>query len=159
MAESPFPQGPPVATFFVARSPLFPLDDWLALGDGLEAPSALGDGKFLEEALAKDWRSIRAKLEALLVRPETREALFLASPDLVGRFEQVGAPEDGSRVQLALARYVFRMCGRPTPFGLFAGLTLGTVGAETCLEFSPRSSYTRHARLDNDYLFGLVDRL
>src|SRR5262252_8052262 len=124
MAERPFPQGPPIATFFVARSPLFPLDDWLALGDGLEAASALGDGKVLEDALAKDWRSIRAKLEAILARPEGREALFLASPDLVERLEQLGTPEDGGRVQLALARYVFRMCGRPTPFGLFAGLTL-----------------------------------
>jgi thiopeptide-type bacteriocin biosynthesis protein len=51
------------------------------------------------------------------------------------------------------------MTGRATPFGLFAGCSIGTVGAATRLVLTDRSQYRRHTRLDMDYLVLLTDAL
>ena len=56
-------------------------------------------------------------------------------------------------------RYLARMAGRATPFGLFAGCSVGAIGAEARLEIAGRSQYRRHTRLDTDYLFALADAL
>jgi hypothetical protein len=159
MAGSVFPNGPPVASFFVARTPLLPFDDLLSLSDGLSAPTSLGDDEALESAIATDWQTVHKTIAALIARPEVQEALFLASPDLVARLDEGGPIEDAGRAMLATARYLLRMCGRSTPFGLFAGFTVGTIGPTTAIELAPRSNYARHMRLDNDYLFKLADRL
>ncbi len=50
-----------------------------------------------------------------------------------------------------------RAAARPTPFGLFAGCTTGTIGARTCLRFEGMSRYRRHTRLDMDYLWNLAE--
>jgi hypothetical protein len=62
-------------------------------------------------------------------------------------------------MERALVRYFLRMAGRATPFGLFAGSSVGTVGDTTCLELARRRHYSRHTRLDMDYLVTLTDAL
>jgi len=66
------------ADFFALRTPLLPFDEFLAFGDGLTATKATPE--CLEEALTKDRTLVRARLRAIVRRPEVREALFLASP-------------------------------------------------------------------------------
>ena len=51
------------------------------------------------------------------------------------------------------------MTARSTPFGLFAGSSVGRLGARTPLTLPPRSAYRRHTRLDMDYLSSLVAAL
>jgi lantibiotic biosynthesis protein len=41
--------------------------------------------------------------------------------------------DHGRRLERALVRYVTRMAANPTPFGLFAGCSTGTIGAGTTL--------------------------
>ena len=159
MPSTPFPNGVPVASFVLARTPLFPFDDLLSLSEGLRAPAAVGDLQALDAAVAEDRAAVRCRLEALMSRPEAREALLVGSPDLLTRFESAGGLGRDPRLELAIARYALRMCGRPTPFGLFAGVTLGAVGERTVIALAARAEYARHARLDNDVLFALVDRL
>ena len=64
--------------------------------------------------------------------------------------------EAGRKVEQALARYVARMAGRATPFGLFAGCSVGTVGRATRLTVGDPA---RHTRLDMDYVVALADAL
>lgn len=99
-------------------------------------------------------------LAAQLARPEIREALFVASPALVDAFatSEPGTPS-GARIRSSLARYLARMMGRATPFGLFSGVSAGTLGKQTRLELGPLGAYQRRTRLDNDYLFVLADEL
>ncbi len=61
-------------------------------------------------------------------------------------------------------RYLYRMCARATPFGLFSGCSLapiveGEADTGTRIEVGPREGYARHTRLDMDYLFALCEDL
>src|SRR5207248_11171284 len=73
--------------FFALRTPLLPFDELLAWSDGLEAGSAGDDPARLEAAIAQDRTRLRHRLRLVVRRPEVREALFLASPDLEGRLD------------------------------------------------------------------------
>ena len=138
-----------IAEFFVLRTPLLPFDELESWSDGLEAPAA-------------DRERLRARLRALIERPEIREALFVASPNLEVGLEAWRRDPDskkGRRAEEALVRYVVRMASRSTPFGLFSGCSVGKVGTETRLRLAPREDYRRRTRLDMDYLFALAEEL
>ncbi|HEX7277235.1 MAG TPA: lantibiotic dehydratase [Acidimicrobiales bacterium] len=116
--------------FFVLRTPLLPFELFERAGD---------------EGGAGDVAS----------RPDVTDALYLASPSLVDAL----AGERRAQAVPKLAAYVARAATRATPFGLFAGCTVGRLGSGTRLELGERASYRRHTRLDNDYLFALVTAL
>ena len=150
------------AEFFALRTPLLPFNDLIAWGDGLQAASAGDDPARLETAVAADRACLRQRLTLIYARPEVREALFLASPDLEQRLELwLSEPESeqGRKVERALVRYFVRMAGRSTPFGLFAGCSVGELGESSQLTLAERTRYRRHTRLDMDYLIGLTDAL
>ncbi len=142
--------------FFAWRTPLLTLDELVTWADA--APL---DGAPLNEAvLATKRTALRQRLQTLIDRPEIREALFLASPTLEGSLASwLEAPttERGIKVERSLIRYFSRMSARSTPFGLFAGVSIGRLGAsDTPFTLGPRDSYRRHTRLDGDYLTALT---
>jgi thiopeptide-type bacteriocin biosynthesis protein len=148
--------------FFTLRTPLLPFDELMRWGDELEAPPAVDDPARLERALAADRARLRTRLRDIVSRPEVREALFVASPDLEERLDVwLNQPdcEPGQKMERALVRYFARMAGRATPFGLFAGCSVGALGTQTRLELAGRGGYRRHTRLDMDYLVLLTDAL
>src|SRR5262245_29332437 len=103
--------------FFALRTPLLPFDELLAWSEGLEAPCPKKDSPQLEQALAADGVRLRARLREVVTRPEVREALFLASPDLEERLDvwlREPDSEAGEKMERALVRYFVRMAGRPT---------------------------------------------
>ena len=154
-------QGIQPSGFFVLRTPLAPLRELLAWSEGLAAPDTPNDRE-LGTALAADRKALRGRLAAFVSRREIREAVFLASPSLdesIDVWFSKPESERGQRVERALVRYVARLAGRATPFGLFAGCSVGSIGGETHLEIAGLREYRRHTRLDTDYLFALVDVL
>jgi thiopeptide-type bacteriocin biosynthesis protein len=126
--------------FFVLRTPLLPFDE-------LEAWTQAAD-------LAELERRVRKVYE----RPELREALYLASPQLCETLDAWGS-EHARKWLPALVSYFERAASRPTPFGLFAGCSLGEIGEASCLQLEERRRYRRHTRLDMDYLTALVRAL
>lgn len=118
--------------FFVLRAPLLPLDEL----DRLRA-----DGLY--------WRRLAA-------RPHVREALHLASPELMRR---LSAPDPDGRVVAATIAYLVRMCSRATPFGLFAGCSVGAIGQKTVLAVDGPDGTARRSRPDTEVLTLLVQRL
>src|ERR1700758_5684429 len=118
--------------FFLLRAPLLPLEEL----DRLRA-----DPDY--------WRTLAA-------RPEVREALHLASPGLMRRLA-AGNPDE--RVAASVTAYLVRMCTRATPFGLFAGCSLGEGGDATALVVDGPEGTARHSRPDTEVLATLVDRL
>jgi hypothetical protein len=162
MSEPALPHEFVPSGFFAWRTPLLPFDELLGWSDGLEAASAGDDPAQLEAACAADRARLLLRLRAVFRRPEVREALFLASPSLEERLDPWLREPDGPddpKMERALVRYFARMAGRATPFGLCAGCSVGTVGEETRLVLGDRGSYSRHTRLDMDYLVALTDAL
>jgi thiopeptide-type bacteriocin biosynthesis protein len=145
---------------FVLRTPLLPrdtLDHWSA---GLAVPAAGADQ--LAAAVEADRATLRTRLAELVARPHVREAIFVASPNLessVDAWLVDPTSEAGQKTERSLVRYISRMAARPTPFGLFAGNTIGALGETTALELAPRDQYRRYTRIDGDYLSDLTDAL
>jgi thiopeptide-type bacteriocin biosynthesis protein len=130
------------AGFFVLRTPLLPFDE-------------LG-------AFAGDGEAARVRLRALVARPEVREALFVASPSLdsdIDRYLREPTSERGLKVERSLVRYVCRMAGRSTPFGLFSGCSVGGLGEHSDLALDPSDRIHRHTRLDMYYVCELTDAI
>jgi thiopeptide-type bacteriocin biosynthesis protein len=135
------------ARFFVLRTPLLPFSEFVGWGAG---------------GAAVDRSTLRSRLREIVTRPTVREAIFIASPSLDESFDcWLAEPESerGQKIERALVRYVSRMTGRPTPFGLFAGFSVGRVGGATALELDSSRSYRRHTRLDNGYLNALAEEI
>jgi lantibiotic biosynthesis protein len=146
--------------FFVLRTPLLPFEEMAAWSEGLEAVGSLGDPQGLEGALERDRARLRARLLALVARPELRDAVFVASPSLDEALEVWQKEPDskrGRKLESAVVSYFSRATARATPFGLFAGCTTGTIDAQTRLHMQAREQYQRHSRLDMDYLWALAE--
>src|SRR5215204_7256758 len=146
--------------FFVLRTPLLPFDEMAAWSEGLEAVGSLGDGQVLEAALERDRVKLRARLLAAVTRPELRDAIFVASQSLDEALEVWRREPDskqGRKLESAVVSYFSRAAARATPFGLFAGCTIGTVNGRTRLHLQARERYQRHSRLDTDYLWALAE--
>jgi len=129
---------------FILRSPLYSFDFLEPLISGVSTP---------EE-----------KLQEVCRLPAVDEAIFLASPDL---HTQMKGWLDGGltdrkkreRLHYGLMRYILRMATRPTPFGLFAGFSLGKWSEEGRVELPEQALYERHTRLDMNYLCALAQDL
>jgi thiopeptide-type bacteriocin biosynthesis protein len=150
------------AGFFVLRTPLLPIEDFLALSQGLAFSQVLCNGGDLAGTAASDRKLLRARLRQFVEREEVKEALWLASPDffaLLSAWKQAPESEKGQRIEQSLYRYLARMTSRPTPFGLFAGCSVGKIGAETQLRIGPRNEYWRRSRLDMEYLCNLAQKI
>src|SRR5580693_9384260 len=130
------------AGFFVLRTPLLPFDTLAGLTGSRDAA--------------------RAKLRAIVEHPAVREAVFLASPSLeadIDRWLREPPGERTIKAERSIVRYVCRMTGRATPFGLFSGCSIGRIGGElgeqTHLQLEPLDRDRRHTRLDMYYVCAL----
>ncbi|MGH1518889.1 lantibiotic dehydratase family protein [Chryseobacterium sp. JK1] len=88
-----------------------------------------------------------------------KEALFLASPLLHGMLvswlEGTLNKEKEEKFKRSLLKYISRMSSRCTPFGLFAGYSLGQLCEKNEVEISKEDQYQRYTRLDMQYLLSL----
>jgi thiopeptide-type bacteriocin biosynthesis protein len=143
--------------FFALRTPLLPWDALARFSAGLERSDAA-----LDDALERDRAMLTERLRAIVHDPVVREALFVASPSLDDALEAWmanAADARGAGVVDILVRYLGRMAARPTPFGLFSGCSVGTMGSDTRLELGPLAENRRHTRLDAHYLTAVTEAL
>lgn len=104
----------------------------------------------------------RAWLAAMWLREDIRGALSVASPGLCQQIAEVVAadraePRQVRRTVLSLAAYLLRWQGRPTPFGLFAGVAPAQVSPKPLVEWGDK--HRAAARADARWLAGIVTRL
>jgi thiopeptide-type bacteriocin biosynthesis protein len=121
--------------WFMVRTPLLPVEDYLALAER-PMPDTL---------LPED--------------PRVRRALAVGGGDLA---RALGRPvrDDRARRKLSgkLLRYLIRMSTRPTPYGLYAGVALAQWGERTDLAVAPAEPHIR-TRPDMGWLMSLVTTL
>lgn len=87
-----------------------------------------------------------------------KESVFLASPDLYDAFVKETAKSSGElnlKTRLSLMKYQIRMSSRCTPFGLFAGCGVGTIGEASEISIDSIHNYKSHTRLDMNFLCAL----
>ncbi len=124
---------------------------------GLEPPEIVdlhADHLVVEPGLA--W------LARLWQRGEVRAALRVASPVLSGQIDAVLGDKhlDTRRLRrlvLSMSSYMLRWQRRPTPFGLFAGVAVASVGDEPTVWFGRDHQVVMRA--DMQWLSGLIDSL
>ena len=108
------------------------------------------DGEGLRTWLVKAWGD-----------PVLREAVACASPSLALRADSIaaglGVPARQVRsAAVALARYQLRAAGRPTPFGLFAGVAGARFGGPAMARFG--EAHRAAARCDAAWLLSVIER-
>lgn len=147
------------ANFFVMRTPALPWDFIEAWGENLFVPASSSEPGEISEAVRRDLRRLRLALRETIRNPAIFGAIHLASPALSGQLaawlEEDGNGE-GDKLESAVVRYLMRMAGRATPFGLFAGQTFGQVGAQTSLQVPPAREHRLYSRLDTEVVDGLA---
>lgn len=104
----------------------------------------------LLDALADD------SISSLLADENVLEAIRIASPSVANELAK-GSPLS-SKIEETLFKYIVRMSTRCTPFGLFAGGTVGYVAEKTQLNFRYRTLVPQH-RLDMQVLVNLAHKL
>lgn len=146
--------------FFLMRTPLLPLARLLLWSGTLKVSGAPLES--LQQAAAEDRDALLSRLRGIVQRPEIREALMLASAELDAAMERwlsrEGAAPD-EKLVLSLVRYLTRMTSRATPYGFFAGVSLGRLAASTRLAVAPPSACRKSLSLDWGYLDRIVSRL
>ena len=119
--------------FFALRTALLPFRVLIEWADGVRAPGLVESAEFAE-AVAGDMTVLGTRLHSYALRAEIEEALLVASPsthEALVRWPAT-ASED-RRLERTVARYFQRMAGRATPFGLFAGCSVGRITNDTSI--------------------------
>ncbi|GAB3977556.1 hypothetical protein GCM10028806_39310 [Spirosoma terrae] len=132
--------------FFVLRRPVFPINSLDAFYQTIRNnPDALSN-------ILRNWYS----------NPLQQQALETASPQLFGRVQRWLAGEtlsDEAKIVATLWKYLIRMTTRSTPYGLFAGCSIGSIGVTSQLQAGLSDDTIPHIRLDIDYLQSIKDWL
>lgn len=109
-------------SFFVLRLPARPISELIeSIETNLTKPSDL--------------------LDSLLQQPRLAEAIYLSSPDLYSTWQMAQGKKMDPSLQKSLWRYLIRSYGRATPYGLFAGVGVGTIGKTSRIELGPNPWY------------------
>ena len=88
------------------------------------------------------------------------EGVCLSSPDLhVEKNRDRDPSKKEGKLKIALGKYAARTMTRCTPFGLFAGCSIGKIGEDTSLYLVSQDKYTRFTRLDMHYMGALIEHL
>jgi hypothetical protein len=108
-----------------------------------------------------DSEELRTWLVKAWEDPVLREAVACASPSLALRADRIAAGQGVPARQVrsaavALARYQLRAAGRPTPFGLFAGVAGARFGGSALARFG--EAHRAAARCDAAWLLSVIER-
>lgn len=103
--------------------------------------------------------------EALLLQfenPYIREAIRMASPELLTALDKWKADpcslshKKRDSLQLSLLKYSSRISARCTPFGLFAGCTVGKITSETNIILHSPEKFSRFTQFDMQFWVALL---
>ncbi|MGN7765617.1 lantibiotic dehydratase [Paenibacillus sp. 22594] len=128
--------------FFMLRTPLLPMEMYCSF---MEEPKSLGQ-----------------QLTEMTQNPLLQEAVQIASTSLsrdLPALQEKNNPRKTRHTMDAWLRYWLRMVSRPTPFGIFAGVTLGSFTSSSHLQLAPREHYRKHARPDMEWLLQIIEQL
>jgi lantibiotic biosynthesis protein len=99
-------------------------------------------------------------LKELWKNPLIREGIILGSNEFSQRidyeFSSIKIVQPDTGLLLSLLRYLCRFSSRCTPFGTFAGFSMGKIGTETAIKLARSVDHQLHARPDMEYLMSIA---
>ncbi|TDO68939.1 lantibiotic biosynthesis dehydratase-like protein [Flavobacterium chryseum] len=125
---------------YVLRTPLFPLSAYF---------------KIIENYSSE-------KSTAFYKKPAVKEAFNLASPDLKKQLDKWAletsslSNEKKESLELTFLKYAARMSSRCTPFGLFAGCSVGKLNSETAITIASLDKHKRFTQFDMQYWIAML---
>ncbi|WP_428228696.1 lantibiotic dehydratase family protein [Flavobacterium sp.] len=128
---------------YVLRTPLLPLSLYL---DTIENYS-------------------ETKAKEMYQTPLIREAIHLASPDLIKELDKWVKNDshlsDGKakKLEITFLKYLARMSSRCTPFGLFAGCSMGRIATETKIILEDSDKFQRVTQFDMQFWSMLLQEI
>jgi len=146
---------------FLLRAPALPVHPFhqLATAHAEEDTSAPD----LETVLQRQRSATHQLLRALSAHPQVELAIAIASSSLHQGLLQwrLGAlsPRRINKTAASLLRYLIRMSTRPTPFGLFSGVGLGSFGQRTTLQLGTPAIEHIRSRPDMTWLLAVLKEL
>lgn len=104
------------------------------------------------------------EMQRLLEDPGIEEAFHMASPNLLDEYKRfktgaISDPQEIEKLWIALHNYFTRMSTRATPFGLFAGTTIGSWAEDTALTVDQNQPREKQARFDMEFVEIVIDLL
>jgi hypothetical protein len=97
-----------------------------------------------------------------ILNPQVQDAIYIASPVLYAELQKYLADaitnnDEKQRIESSLYKYIGRMSSRCTPFGLFAGCSVGKITDDKTNIIL--KDFNRHTRLDMFFLCALSQEL
>ncbi|MBB6499231.1 lantibiotic dehydratase [Pedobacter cryoconitis] len=128
--------------FYLLRMPALSIDSLFALNKTVDSDS-------LVKAIFDIYQSA-----------DLQDSIFLASPELYQELlKWLENPQvKNERLMLTLYKYVLRMSSRCTPYGLFAGFSMGKVSDENTA-WKLKNKTIKHSRLDMNYVAEIASAL
>lgn len=131
-------------TNYILRTPLYPISDLFT---------------FYKETENNE-TAFKEKFSSKLIQ----EAIFLSSPPLYFSLKNwldgnLSDPKKIEKLKNSLTKYLTRMSSRCTPFGLYAGYSIGAFSEENNIIVGSSDDHTRYTKLDMYYLVSLVNDL
>jgi hypothetical protein len=127
---------------YVLRTPLFPLSFYWNVLENYSSDNIVHvlDSPFVREAIR-------------MASPELLESLdrWKTDPCSLSNKKKLG-------LEFSLLKYIARMSSRCTPFGLFAGCTVGTMASETKITLESIDNFTRFTQFDMQFWVALLNR-
>jgi len=101
-------------------------------------------------------------VKCLLTDASFREAIFLSSPSLIDEVDKYLdhhlTDKENEKLLLSIYRFYLRAAYRCTPFGLFAGVTIGRVADKTAINLFSQNLYQKNIRLDTHFLSAVIQK-
>ena len=127
--------------FFVTRLPILPINTYFEI--------------FAENTVPE----MKSKLFNLFKETFLGETLAIASSDsykALNRLERLDDSKSSEQMVSTLVKYFIRLSTRPTPYGLFSGVSVGNFGSKTNMVVSTTSKSTKRARVDMEWLYAVI---
>ena len=150
------------ADFYMLRAPVLPAQNFIRLATvGHVSPETSSED--LDRILQSKREECHTLLTELASQAQIAQALTVASPSLQKGWEDLlrgeGSPARRKRVYASLLRYLIRMSTRPTPFGLFSGVALGTLASSTHVHLASPPIERFRSRSDMSWVLAVLKQL
>lgn len=147
------------AGFYLLRAPVFSTDVFMQM--------LAGSYSIHEEADLDTWMTATSQqtydvLQRLTADPVIEQALAVASTDILKGLAYIRQGDISRRSEHAystILRYLVRMSTRPTPFGLFSGVAVGTLGEKTTVQMGNPTVQHIRTRPDMGWLLSVIQRI